>query len=110
MGQVEELPDDYDESRAPPPPTAPAPAGPAAEQPGIPASVLANNVPFPIKEDKIKNADPMAPEMPPAMAAIRSYTADELADMMKKTPLFMTELDSEEAQSTPHKHRERDRS
>ncbi|CRG90847.1 Hsp70/Hsp90 co-chaperone cns1 [Talaromyces islandicus] len=97
MGQVEELPDDYDESQAPPPPPPAAPA-PTAEQPGIPASVLNNNVPFPIKEDRVKNDDPMAPAMPPAMAAVRSYTADELADMMKKTPLFMTELDSKEAE------------
>lgn len=102
MGQVEELPDDYDESQAPPPPQhAPAGPPPPPEQPGIPASVLANNVPFPIKEDRVKNDDPMAPEMPPAMASIRSYTADELADMMKKTPLFMTELDSKEAESIP---------
>lgn len=94
MGQVEELPDDYNESQAPPA----GPPPPPPEQPGIPASVLDNNVPFPIKEDRLKNDDPMAPEMPPAMASVRSYTADELADMMKKTPLFMTELDSKEAE------------
>lgn len=97
MGQVEELPDDYDESQPPPPPPPqPAPAGP-----GIPPSVFTDNVPFPIKEDVIKNADPMAPALPPAMAAVQSHTAEELADMMKKTPLFMTELDSKEAEGAP---------
>lgn len=87
MGQIEELPDDYDESQALPKP-------PTEEAPGIPSSLLSNQAPFPIKHDKVKNADPLAPELPPAMAAIRSYTPDQLADMIKKTPLFMTDLEN----------------
>lgn len=38
-------------------------------------------------------SDPMAPGLPPAMASIRSYTADELVQVMNKTPLFMSNLD-----------------
>jgi hypothetical protein len=94
MGQIEELPDDYDESQPPPPSTTTAPA-PAEETQAIPPSLFSNdNVPFPIISDKVKNADPLAPELPPAMASIRSYTPDQLADMMNKTPLFMTDLDN----------------
>lgn len=95
MGQIEELPDDY-ESQPPPPSTTTAPApAPAEETQAIPPSLFSNdNVPFPIIPDKVKNADPLAPELPPAMASIRSYTPDQLADMMNKTPLFMTDLDN----------------
>lgn len=90
MGQIEELPDDYDESQPPATTTTPP-----AETPSIPPSLLSNdNIPFPIIPEKVKNADPLAPELPPAMASIRSYTPDQLADMMKKTPLFMTDLDN----------------
>lgn len=92
MGQIEELPDDYDESQPQPPSTSTAPS---TESPSIPPSLLSNdNIPFPIKPEKVQNADPLAPELPPAMASIRSYTPDQLADMMKKTPLFMTDLDN----------------
>ncbi|EED21120.1 TPR repeat protein [Talaromyces stipitatus ATCC 10500] len=93
MGQIEELPDDYDESQPPPTP-APSSAAKAASE-AIPSSLLSDqNVPFPIKPEKVQNADPLAPELPPAMASIRSYTPDQLADMMNKTPLFMTDLDN----------------
>jgi hypothetical protein len=36
---------------------------------------------------------PDAPKMPPQMAAVRSHTTDELAAIMNKTPLFMTDID-----------------
>jgi hypothetical protein len=74
MGQIEELPDDYDEPN--------------------PSLVSNNNTPFPIKPDVIHNDDALAPELPPAMASIRSYTPDQLADMLNKTPLFMTDLEN----------------
>ena len=97
MGQIEELPDDYDESQpqpqAPPPPSTSTAS--STETPAIPPSLLSNdNIPFPIIPEKVQNADPLAPELPPAMASIRSYTPDQLADMMNKTPLFMTDLDN----------------
>lgn len=92
MGQIEELPDDYDESQPQPPATTTAPD---AATPAIPPSLLSNdNIPFPNIPEKVQNADPLAPELPPAMASIRSYTPDQLADMMNKTPLFMTNLDN----------------
>lgn len=101
MGQIEELPDDYDESQPLPPSTTTAPK--EASQ-AIPPSLFSNdNIPFPIIPDKVQNADPLAPELPPAMASIRSYTPDQLADMMKKTPLFMTDLENagDEGTSSP---------
>ncbi|KAI9368516.1 hypothetical protein BJX61DRAFT_523700 [Aspergillus egyptiacus] len=86
--RIEELPDDFDESidlnPAPPPASAPAPA-PAAPEPELP---------LPGKEERLKEMekDGTAPKMPPAMAAVDSYTTDELADILNKTPLFMTDL------------------
>lgn len=96
MGQIEELPDDYDESK-------PIPQLPTAgssttttqeeEKTGSRPLVSDQEAPFPIIPEKIKNDDPLAPELPPAIASIRSYTPDQLADMMNKTPLFMTDID-----------------
>lgn len=92
MGQIEELPDDYDESQPQPQPPPSTSTAPSTE---LPPSLLSNdNIPFPIIPEKVQNADPLAPELPPAMASIRSYTPDQLADMMNKTPLFMTDLDN----------------
>lgn len=93
MGEIEELPDDFDESLNLNKPE--QPPSPKNETPKDAASAAADaaEVPFPINKEKVKPADPMAPELPPAMASVRSYTADELADMMNKTPLFMTDLD-----------------
>ncbi|KAL1981995.1 hypothetical protein VTN96DRAFT_1961 [Rasamsonia emersonii] len=100
MGKIEELPDDFDESlnlnkpeQQPPSSAKNETAKDAASAAADVASMTADNVPFPIHEEKVKQADPMAPDLPPAMASVRSYTADELADMMNKTPLFMTDLD-----------------
>ncbi|KAL1991098.1 hypothetical protein VTN49DRAFT_5602 [Thermomyces lanuginosus] len=99
MGKIEELPDDFDESldlnkSAPTTTDDKKDDGSAATKP-------APEAPFPIDPSKVKPADPMAPELPPAIAAVRSHTTEELADMMKKTPLFMTDIndagDDEEA-------------
>lgn len=95
MGIIEELPDDFDESlnlngSQPTELT----GGNNASLEDQTASFLSNNAPFPIKEDKIKGSDPMAPDLPPAMASIRSYTPEQLAGIMNKTPLFMTDLEN----------------
>ncbi|EHA18354.1 hypothetical protein ASPNIDRAFT_141445, partial [Aspergillus niger ATCC 1015] len=37
-------------------------------------------------------ADPMAPQMPPAMEAVSTHTTDELAEILNRTPLFMTDI------------------
>ena len=34
--------------------------------------------------------------MPPPMASVKSHTADEIVQMMNKTPLFMTSLEGGE--------------
>ncbi|KAL1877809.1 HSP70/90 co-chaperone [Paecilomyces lecythidis] len=96
MGQIEELPDDFDESldlsKPPIEPIAPTlpPSGLAA------ITGVSNEVPFPINEDRLKDAhnDPSAPRMPPAMESVKSHTADEILEMMNKTPLFMTDLEN----------------
>lgn len=36
------------------------------------------------------------PELPPHIASLRQHTADEVVDMLKKTPLFMTSMDDAE--------------
>ncbi|BCS01353.1 HSP70/90 family co-chaperone CNS1 [Aspergillus luchuensis] len=93
MGQIEELPDDYDESLE------------VNKQPQQPPATEAKDeftppppeeLPIPIKEERLKDlnagADPMAPQMPPAMEAVSTHTTDELADILNRTPLFMTDI------------------
>jgi hypothetical protein len=82
--RIEELPDDFDESldlNAPTPPTAPT-----AEA----------EIPLPLRgnEERLRQLDEStpAPKLPPAMAAVDSHTTDELADILNKTPLFMTDI------------------
>ena len=97
MSRIEELPDDFDESidlnkqtRAP---EAPSNNGSSGPLPGMPPA--GGQVPFPINEERMKEMeakDPSAPQMPPNMASVKSHTADELWDMMNKTPLFMTDI------------------
>lgn len=119
MGQVEELPDDFDESlnlndsnshsqtQTSPQPTSNANANSNAKNnslvddstlESLPAS---GEVPFPINEERLKEiqCDPAAPKMPPAMASVKSNTTDELVDMMNKTPLFMTDLEKAKDES-----------
>ncbi len=83
--RIEELPDDFDESmdlNAPPPKptTTPPAAGP--------------ELPVPGNEERMKESakDAPKPDLPPAMAAVDSHTTDELADILNKTPLFMTDI------------------
>ena len=100
MGQIEELPDDFDESMHLGTPSPPQPAvsnnnnntTSSAETP----VEEEEQIPFPIKQERLKDIqdDPTAaPEMPPAMASVKTNTTEELMDMMNKTPLFMTDLD-----------------
>lgn len=50
-------------------------------------------LPFPIKPSPVTD-NGAAPELPPQMQSVRSHTADEIVEMMNKTPLFMTSLDN----------------
>ncbi|KAJ6126576.1 hypothetical protein N7523_002188 [Penicillium sp. IBT 18751x] len=94
MSRVEELPDDFDESlnlnKAPPEVTQNVP------QPGFDAFAASNEAPFPINEEKLMEMmqDPNHPDMPPAMASVKSHSKEELLAMMNKTPLFMTDIEN----------------
>ncbi|KAI4105882.1 MAG: hypothetical protein LQ339_003200 [Xanthoria mediterranea] len=74
MSRIQELPNDYNSSNPLPPST---------------------ETPFPIStKPKAQNASSATtPSLPPAMDSVRSHTADEIVQMMKRTPLFMTNLD-----------------
>ncbi|KAI9793972.1 MAG: hypothetical protein M1833_000490 [Piccolia ochrophora] len=85
MGQIEELPDDFDTSvnlnGAPPsPPSAPPAAPPSSTKPP----------PEPPSDDAPPST---APALPPSLAEIHDRSSAELLEMMNRTPLFMTELD-----------------
>lgn len=99
MARVTELPDDYDETTAPPP----APPRAADADMNVGSQLAAGETPFGIKPGAAEAAaeraaaDPTmhtAPELPPGMASVRSYTADEIADMLNRTPLFMNDVDA----------------
>ncbi|KAL8750247.1 MAG: hypothetical protein Q9199_007195, partial [Rusavskia elegans] len=74
MSRIQELPDDFNSSNPLPPST---------------------ETPFPIStKPKAQDASSTTtPSLPPAMDSVRSHTADEIVQMMKRTPLFMTNLD-----------------
>ena len=61
----------------------------------VPTAMTSVSVPFPIGS-RYQDQDGMGPLMPPPMAAVKSHTADEIVQMMNKTPLFMTSLEGEE--------------
>ena len=58
----------------------------------VAASARSPSVPFPIKPEKEGN-NGLVPSLPPQMASVRSHTTEEIMQMMKRTPLFMTSLD-----------------
>lgn len=65
------------------------------------ATKKSGSVPFPIKpkeqnKDGHDSPDPL-PALPPHMESIRSHTTDEIVQMMKRVPLFMTSLEEAEA-------------
>ncbi|OJD15724.1 hypothetical protein AJ78_04059 [Emergomyces pasteurianus Ep9510] len=84
MVRIEELPDDFDESLNlnKPPSTGPTPG----------AQAFLNETPFGIKKNASSAMAPTTPSMPPGMASVKSHTAEEIFEMMNKTPLFMTDL------------------
>ncbi|KAL8910868.1 MAG: hypothetical protein Q9172_007777, partial [Xanthocarpia lactea] len=62
--------------------------------PAIPNTLPSSpETPFPIStKSTVPNASSTTPALPPAMDSVRSHTADEIIQMMKRTPLFMTDL------------------
>ena len=61
----------------------------------VPTATVSASVPFPIGS-RHQDQDGMAPPMPPPMASVKSHTADEIVQMMNKTPLFMTSLEGKD--------------
>ena len=59
-----------------------------------PTLTASASMPFPIGS-RHQEQDDMAPLMPPPMASVKSHSADEIVQMMNKTPLFMNSLESE---------------
>lgn len=81
MSRIEELPQDFDDSHK----VVPATHGSSTSE--------SITTPFPIKEGALIKDD-TTPSLPPHMASVRSHTADEIVQMMNRTPLFMTSLEN----------------
>lgn len=93
MNRFEELPDDVDKLLNLNPPTAPfhAPSSAANAFP----SASSDSAPFPIDASRLEQSG-NTPALPPHMASVRTHTADEIVQMMNRTPLFMTSLEGTE--------------
>ncbi|KAL8776575.1 MAG: hypothetical protein Q9213_008220, partial [Squamulea squamosa] len=74
LSRIVELPDSLDSPKTLPPST---------------------ETPFPVSANrKAQDASSSTtPSLPPAMDSVRSHIADDIVQMMKRTPLFMTNLD-----------------
>ena len=59
--------------------------------PGV-EDLVDTSLPFPIKPSSAAQ-DEAIPQLPPQMQSVRSHTTDQVVDMIKKTPLFMTSLE-----------------
>ena len=53
------------------------------------------SVPFPIQSIP-QPTHGQTPALPPQMESVRSHTTDDIARMIKRTPLFMTSLEDAE--------------
>lgn len=64
-------------------------------------TAASQSTPFPVA---VKNLgkDGTTPALPPQMASVRSHTADEVVQMMNRTPLFMTSLDEAGVEGVYH--------
>ncbi|KAI5310508.1 hypothetical protein KEM55_006114 [Ascosphaera atra] len=94
MSRVQELPDDFDEQQ-----DLNKVMKDAQQQQGqdvnIGSALLNNETPFGIKKkpENEKEERKPGPELPPTIESVRSHTAEEIIDMINKTPLFMTDMD-----------------
>ena len=79
MSRIEELPDDFDERLR-------------IDEPVGPSMSASPSAPFPLRPTTTQDGPTAQP--PPQMQSVRSHTADEIVQMMNKTPLFMTSLDN----------------
>ena len=88
MARIEELPDDFASSLNLSSPDLPVPS--SSEAPLAAAAIA--STPFSLPE-KVSDESTPLPEIPPQMDSVRSHTTDEVLQMMKRTPLFMTSLE-----------------
>ena len=93
MSRVEELPGDFNESLNLN--TAPLPIHEPASATNASLTASTDSAPFPIDASRLEQ-NGTTPALPPHMASVRSHTADEIVQMMNRTPLFMTSLESTE--------------
>ena len=93
MSRVEELPSDSNESLNIN--TAPLPIHEPASAANASLTASTDSAPFPIDASRLEQ-NGTTPALPPHMASVRSHTADEIVQMMNRTPLFMTSLESTE--------------
>ena len=79
MSRIEELPDDFEESLN-----------------------LNQTAPNASQSNHFaQNGSGSAPALPPQLASMKSQTVDEVANYLKRTPLFMTSLDVSSADDNP---------
>lgn len=97
MSRIKELPEDLDESLNLKTPLAPISAPSAA--PNVFPTATSDSTPFPVDASRLEENGIM-PALPPHMASVRTHTADEIVQMMNRTPLFMTSLESTEGEGT----------
>ena len=90
MSRLEELPNDDDESLNLH--LSPAPINAPLSAPNVPRTAPSDSTPFPIDANRLQGHG-TTPALPPHMASVRSHTADEIVQMMNRTPLFMTSLE-----------------
>lgn len=64
-------------------------------------TAASQSTPFPVVEKNL-GKDGTTPSLPPQMASVRSHTADEIVQMMNRTPLFMTSLEDAGAEGMYH--------
>ena len=95
MSRFEELPDNFDESLKLDPPPAPLSTPPTATN--VFPAASSDSTPFPIDASRLEQCG-TTPALPPHMASVRTHTADEIVQMMNRTPLFMTSLESTEGE------------
>lgn len=60
----------------------------------VPPTAVTQSTPFLIAKDAQLQDGDSKPALPPQMASVRSHTADEIVQMMNRTPLFMTSLET----------------
>ena len=96
MSRLEELSDGFDESLQLNN-SSPAPIHANSSTPNTFPTASPDSTPFPVNTARLEK-DGTTPALPPHMASVRTHTADEIVQMMNRTPLFMTSLENTEGE------------